>query len=83
VKAKCCVPIGAVGPNSQLESDARKLARLTWGVSHPLLASCERKFMLSKRIEEASLNAWPALQHLLFDGWILRFSKGYTRERTQ
>lgn len=35
--------------------------------------------MLQKRIEEVSLNSWPALQQILFDGWILRFSKGYTR----
>jgi ribosomal protein S18 acetylase RimI-like enzyme len=35
--------------------------------------------LLAKRIEEAGLNAWPALQQVLYDGWVLRFSKGYTK----
>ena len=35
--------------------------------------------MLAQRIEEAGLNAWPALQRMLYDGWVLRFSKGYTK----
>lgn len=30
-------------------------------------------------MEELSMNAWPALQTIVFDGWILRFSDGYTR----
>lgn len=31
------------------------------------------------RIEEQSLNMWPALQTYLHDGWLLRFSDGYTK----
>lgn len=30
------------------------------------------------RIEEQTLNAWPALETYLYDGWLLRFSNGYT-----
>lgn len=30
-------------------------------------------------IEELSLNALPCLQQILYDGWILRFSEGYTK----
>src|SRR5258706_2243577 len=36
-------------------------------------------FDLIRRMEELSMNAWPALQTLLYDGWVLRFADGYTR----
>lgn len=32
-----------------------------------------------KQFEELSINAWPALQNMLYDGWLLRLSNGYTK----
>lgn len=30
-------------------------------------------------IEELTMNAWPALQTVFYDGWVLRFADGYTK----
>ena len=35
--------------------------------------------MIHRLLEELTLNAWPPLETLLYDGWILGFSNGYTR----
>jgi ribosomal protein S18 acetylase RimI-like enzyme len=32
-----------------------------------------------RQIEELSLNAWPCLETVCHDGWVLRFADGYTR----
>lgn len=30
-------------------------------------------------LEERALNAWPSLKQQVYDGWLLRFARGYTR----
>ena len=30
-------------------------------------------------LEELAMNAWPAIQTYLYDGWIVRFANGYTK----
>ncbi|WP_141680469.1 GNAT family N-acetyltransferase [Bacillus sp. FJAT-26390] len=37
------------------------------------------KRLLHFRIEEMSLNGWPALQTVVYDGWLQRFAEGYTK----
>ncbi|MGZ9584506.1 GNAT family N-acetyltransferase [Paenibacillus marinisediminis] len=34
---------------------------------------------MNRKIEEYALNAWPALKTYVHDGWLLRFSEGYTK----
>lgn len=44
-----------------------------------MMSVLRRKETTIQRLEELSMNAWPALQTLFYDGWILRFANGYTR----
>jgi RimJ/RimL family protein N-acetyltransferase len=34
---------------------------------------------LIRNFEELSFNAWPALQTMVYDGWLIRFANGYTK----
>ena len=37
---------------------------------------------LSLRVEEVCMNAWPALQEIHYDGWLIRLADGQTRAVT-
>jgi len=37
------------------------------------------KITTIRQIEEVGMNAWPAHQQTLYDGWVLRFANGYTK----
>lgn len=42
-------------------------------------SSLEGADEMKELIEELNLNAWPALHTVMYDGWVLRFTEGYTK----
>lgn len=34
---------------------------------------------LIRKLEEISMNSWPSLKNEIYDGWVLRYSNGYTK----
>jgi ribosomal protein S18 acetylase RimI-like enzyme len=36
-------------------------------------------FLMDFTLEELAMNAWPSIQTILYDGWIIRMANGYTK----
>jgi N-acetylglutamate synthase len=51
---------------------------LTWRLVD-YSCSYQQGNILIRSMEELSMNAWPALRTLHYDGWVLRYADGYTK----
>lgn len=60
------LPVPAIRPDEDKAMDA-------------IAATAPNSAMLAARVEETCLNAWPALQEVHYDGWLLRLADGKTR----
>ncbi|MCL4518957.1 MAG: GNAT family N-acetyltransferase, partial [Thaumarchaeota archaeon] len=63
-------------PSLQMRRNA-SLVKKSTGSKQSDLGTQEKIEIIS--LEELSINAWPSLQTMLLDGWILRFSGGHTK----
>ena len=54
-------------------------SNLEKSVKLPLTSCAGPGAVDSRFLEEITLNAWPALQTVFMDGWILRFANGYSK----
>lgn len=50
-----------------------------YALSDIMGADMNEKQQMVRTLEEVSMNAWPASENILYDGWVLRCAGGYTR----